>query len=99
MDMFEKIRANRIAALALAKQRRQTEFSPFRCDGIKAVSYVDGTSDRGTLTLILIDDREITLPHFYVNHALRLQRLGNADQLDYLREIWLNYNAWRLREG
>ena len=99
MDMFERIRANRIAALALAKQRRQTEFSPFRCSGISAVSYDPGASDRGDLKLTLVDGREVTLPHFYVNHALRLQRLAGQEQLDYLKEIWLNYNAWRMREG
>lgn len=99
MDMFQRIRANRIAALQLAKQRRATEFSPFRCRPITEIAWTPTSNDRGELQLTLDDATRVVLPHFYQSHALRLQALPVPDRIEYLREIWLNYNAWRLRDG
>lgn len=97
MDIFKTIRANRIAALALAKQRRDTEFSPFRCKAIDDARFTLKSLDRGELVLTLGDQQEIILPNFYERHAQRLLELSGQARIDFLKDIWLNYNAWRYR--
>ena len=100
-DAFVQMRIRRQAALEEARRRRREGFCPHRVTRIHAIEWTDDDTDpaRVTLKVQTGGGQWTSLPRFFRAHALYMAQLPDEKRTQYLRDIWLNYNAWATRRS
>lgn len=94
---FDQIHARRRAALEQAENPALDHFSPYRLANDVALRLTWSGTDTARVELLieLNDGSRYRLPGFLRDHAERLARLGPTARVSPLRDLWLNYLAWR----
>lgn len=92
---FERIRDDRRAALAVAASQPDPGFCPYGNIDIRAIEFIPASRGRGTLYIEDGTGGQRELAGFPTHHAEQLCALEPARQLAFLRDVWINYLAWR----